>query len=114
TLPTSNTKLTFTPPADTPASPTDLTFTSLTQTGMTVGWTDASNSEVYFSVLRSTDGIQYSPAGSVISTTTAGTGTTYSSLQSGLTAGVTDFFRIAAHTEGIASAPLSGSQATLP
>jgi len=114
TLPASNTKLTLTPPAITPASPTDLTFTSVTQTGMTVGWTDASNSEVYFSVLRSTDGIQYSPTGSVISTTTAGTGTTYSSIQSGLTAGITYFFQITANTEGIGSAPLSGNQATLP
>jgi hypothetical protein len=114
TLPASNTKLTFTPPAVTPASPINLSFTSVTQTAMTVEWTDDSTTEVYFSVLRSTDGINFSPAGSVLSTTTAETDATYSSVQSGLSADVTYFFRITANTEGVASSPLSGSQATLP
>lgn len=114
TIPTSNTKLTFTPPAVTPADPTTLTFTSVNAGGMTVGWTDASTSEVYFSVFRSTDGTNYTVAGNVLSTTTAGTGTTYSLVQSGLAPNTTYFFRITANTEGVASNFLSGSQATPP
>jgi len=116
TLPSSASALAFTPVESTPpAVPTDLVFTDLTQTSLTVGWTDASSSETYFAVLRSTDGVSYAPVGVVSSTTTGDTGGTYTLPQTGLAAGTTYHFRVSANNE--ASVPigfLSGSQATNP
>jgi hypothetical protein len=83
------------------------------QTGLTVDWTDDSATETYFAVFRSTDGISYSPVGSVASTTGGETGATYSLAQTGLAPGTTYYFRITANNE--ASDPsgyLSGSRAT--
>ena len=112
TIPASNTKLTFTPPAP-PTAPTNLTITSVTSTGMTVGWTDASTSEISFSVLHSTDGVNFLLDGNILSTTTGSTGTTYSLQLNGLIPSTLYFLRVAANTEGSASV-LSGSQTTLP
>src|SRR5690606_5534331 len=47
TMPTTNSKLTFTPPVTTPASPSgSLTFSGLSQTGMTVAWSNWCTNEV--------------------------------------------------------------------
>src|ERR1051325_1165951 len=51
---TSGTKYTFTPP--TPADPTALNFTGVTQTAMTLNWTDNSANEQGFAIYRSSDG----------------------------------------------------------
>ncbi len=114
TIPASNTMLTFTPIQNvTPAAPISITFTSVTQSSMIVGWTDDSTTETYFAVSRSTDGSNFSPVGVVTSTTIGGTGSTYSLNQTGLVPSITYFFRITANNE--ASAPsnfLAGSQAT--
>ncbi len=114
TAPASNAMLTLTPVQNvTPAPPTTLAFTAVTQTGMTVNWTDGSTTETYFVVTRSTDNLTFVPAGAVSSTTTGGTGTTYSLAQSGLLAGTTYYFRVTANNEASApSAFLTGSQPT--
>lgn len=116
TIPEANSRLTFTPAQNvSPVAPTNLTFSSVTQTGLTVGWTDNSATETYFAVFRSADGSSYSPVGSVASTTAGETGATYSIEQTGLAPGTTYYFRVTANNE--ASAPsgyLSGSRATTP
>jgi hypothetical protein len=95
------------------AAPTNFTATAVTQTSFTIGWTDNSTDETAFKVYRSTDNVTFTQVGSNISsTTTAGTGTTYSSAQTGLIPGVTYYFRITAVNGDGESAFLTGSQAT--
>jgi uncharacterized repeat protein (TIGR01451 family) len=95
----------FAPPAA-PAAPADLTFTSVTQTGMTLSWTGNSSSESGFSIYRSTDGVIYTLAGTV------GAGTT-TSAQAGLLPGVTYYWNVYSFSEGAAPAgPAAGTQAT--
>ncbi|CAN1542127.1 Ig-like domain CHU_C associated [Flavobacteriaceae bacterium] len=106
---------TFTPPTTAPANPTALTFTAVTQTTITPNWVDSSTDEVGFLVTRATDsdftiGLATS---FVASTTTSATGGAYTSLQSGLTPGITYYYKIQAMTEAQASSSLAGSQATL-
>jgi hypothetical protein len=105
---------TFTPGQTPPSDPITMTFTSVTLTGMTVNWVDNSTDEVNFALFRSTDGgSTYTLAGNIVSTTTAGTGTAYNSVQTGLTPGVTYTWKVVANKEGVASTPgLTGSQAT--
>jgi len=71
----------FTPPQN-PTAPTGLTFTAVNAGGMTLNWTDNANNEVGYVIYRSTDGINYSFVSQVGGV--AGTGTTVSSVQSGL------------------------------
>ena len=94
------------------AAPISFTATSVTQTSMTIGWTDNSTNETAFRVYRSTDNITFTQQGTdITSTTTATTGTTYSQAQTGLVPGQTYYFRIASVVE-IESPYLTGSQAT--
>ncbi len=95
----------FTPPAA-PAAPADLTFTSVTQTGMTLNWTDNSSGESGFSIYRSTDGTSYTLAGTVGANATT-------SAQAGLLPGVTYHWSVYSFSEGAAPAgPAAGTQAT--
>ena len=95
------------------AAPITFTATSVTQTGMTVNWVDNSTNETGFRVYRSTDNITFTQVGAnITSTTSAGTGTAYTSTQTGLTFGTTYYYKIVAYVEG-ESAPLLGTQATL-
>jgi hypothetical protein len=94
------------------APPITFNPTLVTQTSMTIGWTDNSTNETAFRVYRSTDNVTFTQSGSdVASTTTATTGTTYSQAQSGLMPGTTYYFRIAAVLDG-ESDYLTGSQGT--
>ncbi|MBS1741980.1 MAG: T9SS type A sorting domain-containing protein [Bacteroidetes bacterium] len=94
------------------AAPTSFNPTLVTQTGMTIEWTDASSNETAFRLYRSTDNISFSQVGSDIpSTTTAGTGTVYSQAQTGLLPGITYYYRIASVLDA-ESAYLTGNQAT--
>ncbi|MGH9867225.1 MAG: fibronectin type III domain-containing protein, partial [Candidatus Polarisedimenticolia bacterium] len=97
---------TFTPPAVAPGAPTNLIFTSVTGTSMTLNWTDVAG-EAGYTILRSTDGVSYAFA----ATTAAGT---VSYAAGGLSLGTTYHWQVHAVTVGLASAPLSGSQATTP
>jgi hypothetical protein len=99
---------TFTPPSTTPAAPTILPFTGVTQTGMTLNWTDNSGTdEVGFAIYRSVDGINYSLAAVTASDAVSYTAT-------GLIVGTTYYWQIYAINEGRVSSAASGSQATLP
>ncbi len=102
----SRTVYSFTPPSA-PNPPTNLTFTSVTQTGMTLNWTDASNETGYL-VYRSDDGgINYNYIASVAINTP-----TYAA--TGLLPGVTYYWQVYSVNEGSASAALTGNQATSP
>ena len=97
-------------PAD--AAPTNFVSSLVTVSGTTIGWTDNSTNETAFRVYRSTDGLTYTQVGSdIVSTTSAGISTTYSSVQTGLLPGTTYYYRIAAVFEA-ESAFLTGTQAT--
>jgi len=110
----SRTIFTWTPPATAPATPTTLSFTSVTQTGFTVNWVDNSTNEFSFVVTRATDaGFTQNVTQTVVaSTTTAATGGAYTSTQSGLAVGTTYYFKVTAYSEAVASGDLTGSQAT--
>lgn len=97
--------MTFTPPTTTPAAPTNLTFTNVFPSQMTLNWQDNSNNEVGFLIMRSTDGTTYTSVA-----LTAANATSYTA--TGLTPSTTYYWRIYAVTEGRASSALSGSQAT--
>jgi gliding motility-associated-like protein len=95
------------------AAPITFTATAVTQTGMTVNWVDNSTNETGFRVYRSTDNITFTQVGAnILTSNSAGTGTAYNSVQTGLTFGTTYYYRIVAYLEG-ESAPLLGTQATL-
>jgi hypothetical protein len=103
TLPTSNSKLVFTPV--TPANPTNLTFSAVTQTSMTLNWTDNANNEVGYAIYNSLDGINYTYV-----TQLAANSTSYPA--AGLFPGTTYYWKVYAVTEGCLSASLDGSRAT--
>jgi hypothetical protein len=95
----------FTP--NVPLAATGINFTSVTQTSMSVNWTDNATNESGYIVSRSTDGTNYTIVG-----TPAANANTFP--DTGLVPGTTYFYRINAVTEGATSANLDGSQATSP
>lgn len=105
--PTANSKILFSPPQ--PANPVGaLTFTGVTQTTMTLNWTDWATNEVGYAIYYSTDGVSYffkqqNPAGTGAMTAP----------MTGLNAGTTYYWKVYAVTEGWLSNPLSGTQATV-
>ena len=90
-------------------------FTSIpTATSTTIGWTDDSTNETVFKLYRSVDNVNFTQIGAdIASTTTAGTGTAYSSVQTGLLPGTTYYYKISSVLE-LESSFLTGTQATLP
>ncbi len=97
-----------------PAPPINFTTSVVTQSSMTVGWTDNSNNEVGFRVYKSTDQVTYTQVGTdITSTSVATTGTLYSQPVTGLIAGVTYYYKVVAYADA-ESAYLTGSQTTLP
>ncbi len=105
TIPTSNSMISFT--SNTPANPGSvLTFSGVTNTDMTLNWTDWAANENGYVIYNSTDGVNYTFARQVAANTVS---TTFNSLFGSLY-----FWRVYAVTEGTLSTPISGSQATLP
>ena len=104
----------FTPPATSPADPTSLSYTTIAATTTTPNLVDNSINEVGFLVTRATDVAftQNVITTTVVSTTSAGTGTTYTSPQTGLTPGITYYYKIQALTEAVLSTGVTGSQTT--
>ena len=90
------------------ASPTNFTASSISSTGMTIGWTDASTNEEGFRVFMSTDNVNFTKVGADIPTSGS---PTYSLPITGLTPSTTYYFQILAYAEG-ETAPLTGSQIT--
>jgi len=112
-LPDAGRLLTFTPAPAVLNQPINPAFSGVTINAMQVSWEDNSTNELGFAVFVSTDGINYTLASNVPSTTTAQTGTTYSLSLSNLIPGTTYQFLIFALSEGSTSAALAATQATL-
>jgi len=105
-MPANNSKITFTPPATTPASPSgSLTFTGVSQTGMTVNWTNWCTNEVGYVLYNSTDNINFSFVAQTAANTTSYAAT-------GFLPGTTYYWRMYAVTDGYLSPFISSSQAT--
>jgi len=88
-----------------PTAPSGLSFSSVGAASMTLNWTDNASNETGYVIYSSTDGVNYS------FTTQTAAGIT-SSVQSGLTTGMTYYWKVYAVTEGGLSTALSGNQAT--
>ncbi|HKP11240.1 MAG TPA: fibronectin type III domain-containing protein, partial [Blastocatellia bacterium] len=101
---TSGTKYTFTPLA--PTAPSGFNVTAITQTGMTLNWTDNSSSEVGFAVYRSDDG------GTTYNFISQAAANASSLAVTNLLPGVNYFWRVLAVSEGNVSAATSGSATT--
>lgn len=105
-MPANNSKITFTPPVTTPASPSGtLSFTGVTQTGMTVNWANWSTNEVGYVLYNSTDNITFNYVGQ-----TAANATSYAA--TGLLPGTTYYWQLYAVTDGYLSNAISASRAT--
>jgi hypothetical protein len=88
-------------------APTNLSFTSVTISGMTLNWTDAPDESGY-AIWYSADGVNYSAFGAAAADAT-------SFVATGLAPGSTHFWRVYSVSEGtFSTTPLSGSQATTP
>jgi len=104
-LPASNSKLSFTPPLPT-AAPSGLTFTAISQSGMTLNWTDNASNEVGYAVYNSTDNVNFN---FVFQTAAGATSTAVT----GLLSGTTYYWKVYAVTDGALSPALTGSRATI-
>ncbi|MBV9959844.1 MAG: VCBS repeat-containing protein, partial [Acidobacteria bacterium] len=103
---------TFSPPGNAPAPPTGLSFSGVTLSSVNVNWVDDSTNESLFIVYQSTDGLNFSEAGRVNTTSQATTGTPYALNVTGLSSSTSYTFRVVAATEGLLSTALEGTQAT--
>jgi len=92
--------------------PITFSATELNAVGMKINWVDNSTNETAFKIYRSTDNITFTQVGTNIATTSgAGTGQVYSSVQTGLLPSTTYYYRISAFGDS-ESTFLTGSQAT--
>lgn len=105
----------FTPPTTVTGDVANLTFTAVTTNGTTVNWEDMATNESNFYVVRATDAAftQNVVTSSVLSTTSLGTGTNYSAIQTGLSTGTTYYYKVLAAVEGGTSTGIIGNQATV-
>jgi hypothetical protein len=86
--------------------------TELNAVGMKINWVDNSTDETAFKIYRSTDNVTFTQVGTNIATTSgAGTGQVYSSVQTGLLPSTTYYYRISSIAD-LESSFLTGSQAT--
>ena len=106
---------TFTPPNMVTGDVSNLTFSAVAQNATTLNWDDSATNESAFLVTRATDAAftQNVSSITVSSSTSAGTGTSYSSIQSGLSAGTNYFYKVTAIVEAGQSIGISGNQTTL-
>ena len=113
---TAGTKYSFIAPGTTPAAPTTVSFTSVTQSSMNVNWIDNSTNETFFIIRRSlSSGGPFVQVGTVISTSLATTGNAYSFNSTGLAANTTYYYQVEAANENSApSADLTANQTTNP
>jgi len=106
TLPAANSKLTFTPPVPN-GTPSTLSFSAISKTGMTLNWTDNASNEVGYAIYHSIDNIDFIYAGETAANVT-------SAAITGLLPGTTYYWQVHAVTEGDLGTALTGTQATLP
>ena len=104
----------WTPSTTVSGDVTTLTFSAISSSATTVNWVDNATNELGFVVTRATDAsfTQNVVTTQVATTTSAGTGTAYTSAQTGLTPGTTYFYKVEALVEGRTSTGITGSQAT--
>jgi hypothetical protein len=89
-----------------PAKPTNLTFTAVTITSMTLNWTDNATNELGYVLYISTDNVNFSFLGQVAANSTSANVT-------GLNPSTTYFYQVYTVSEGALSQPaLTGSQST--
>ncbi|MES2761523.1 MAG: PKD domain-containing protein [Bacteroidota bacterium] len=103
-MPAANSQYIFTPPAPTPAAGA-LTFSGITQTGMTLNWPNWATNEVGYVIYNSTDNVNFNfvnqPAANAITFPVTG-----------LSPGTTYYWRLYAVTDGCLSTALTGTQST--
>ena len=105
TVPTSNSLVKFLPPCT--ASPTGtITATGITNSAITINWTNWATNELGYVIYSSTDNINFNFASQTNSNATNYTFT-------GLAGGTTYYFKVAAITEGCISNFVTGSATTL-
>lgn len=95
------------------APPANLTFTAVTNSGLTLNWVDSSTNELRFKVYRSLDNVNFSLISTINSTSIATVGTAYNLPQTGLNPGTTYYYRVTSEVD-IESPIISGSQSTTP
>lgn len=103
-MPAANSQYIFTPPVPTATAGT-LSFSAVSQSSMTLNWTNWATNEVGYVIYNSTDGINYD-----FVTQTAVNAT--STAITGLLPSTTYYWKLYAVTEGCLSAAISGTQAT--
>jgi hypothetical protein len=103
-MPAANSQYIFTPPV--PANPSgSLTFSGVSQGGMTLNWTNWATNEVGYVIYNSTDGVNFN-----FVTQTAANAVT--NAVAGLLPSTTYYWRLYAVTEGCLSGVLTGTQTT--
>ncbi|MDO9188111.1 MAG: T9SS type A sorting domain-containing protein [Bacteroidia bacterium] len=113
TKPADGQTYTFTPAAA-PSAPGSLAITPVGMTTMTVSWLDNSISESGFYVYRSLDNVNFNLVGTIPTTTSTTTGTSYSLNQIGLTANTQYYYNIVSFNEAFLSIAINGNATTLP
>jgi len=94
-------------PSDTPAAPSNLVAATVSSSSINLTWADNSTNELGFSIERSLDGSSFAPALSAAANAT-------SALNTGLSAGVTYYYRVRATNATATSAYSSIASATTP
>ncbi|MES2139729.1 MAG: GEVED domain-containing protein [Bacteroidota bacterium] len=102
----------FTPPSA-PAAPISFTASPVGISSITVSWLDNSLTESGFFVYRSLDNVNFTLVGTIPSTTSSTTATSYSLNQTGLTANTQYYYNIVSFNEAWLSATLNGNATTL-
>lgn len=105
-MPAANSQYILTSPLPSSA-PGSLSFSAITSGGMTLNWTNLCTNEVGYVIYNSTDGTNYSFVSQTAANAT-------SAIISNLLPNTNYFWRVYSVTEGYLSAPLSGTQATIP
>jgi len=104
TMPTAASQYVFTPLVPTAAAGS-ITFSGISQTAITLNWTNWASNEVGYVICNSTDGVNYSFVAQ-----TAANAVTFT--VTGLLPSTTYFWKLYAVTEGCLSSPINGTQAT--
>lgn len=103
-MPAANSQYVFTPPVPTTASGA-LSFSGISQNGMTLNWPNWASNEIGYVIYNSTDGVNYNFVSQTAANAT-------SAAITGLIPGTTYFWKLHAVTEGYLSASLNGTQTT--
>jgi hypothetical protein len=104
-MPATNSKITWTPPSPAGTLNTNVTFSAVTASGMTVAWTNWCSNEVGYALYYSTDNIDFTFLVQKAANATSHAAT-------GLSPATTYYWRVYAVTDGAMSGAASGSRVT--